>query len=176
MAKMFTRRFTHWLSHIEAHHRLAISLAVATLFFLASHGHLPWRTRLISTWDAYALSMLAMTWTRIYKAEPRVVVRLAKLGQLSRNLIFVFVMVAACSSLAAVAVPNVKVTLAADVAAGGFVPPAAPAGAPGRGPQYSDLPAFCRVAATVKTAGEVPVKIEVWLPAAGWNGAFRGVG
>ena len=100
---MFTHRFTHWLSHIEAHHRLAISLAVATLFFLASQGHLPWRAQLIATWDAYALSMLATTWTRIYKAEPRIVVRLAKLGYLSRNLIFVFVMVAACASLAAVA-------------------------------------------------------------------------
>jgi uncharacterized membrane protein len=100
---MFTHKLRHWLNHTEAHHRLAISLAVAALFAIASRGHLAWRTQLITTWDAYALSVLAMAWTRIFTAEPRVVVRLAKLSPSSRNLIYLFVVVAACASLAAVA-------------------------------------------------------------------------
>jgi uncharacterized membrane protein len=99
---MFTRKLTHWLNHTEAHHRLAISLAVAALFAIASHGYLSWRTQLITTWDAYAISVLTMTWTRIFTAQPRKVVCLAKLSPLSRNLIYVFVVVAACASLAAV--------------------------------------------------------------------------
>lgn len=100
---MFTRKALHWLSHIEAHHRLAISLAIAAIFFVLLRGHLSWRAQLITTWDAYALSALAMTWTRIVTAQPRLVVRLAKLNPSSRNLIYVFVVVAACASLAAVA-------------------------------------------------------------------------
>src|SRR6476620_8613590 len=100
---MFTRRFSRWLSHIEAHHRIAISLTIAALFFLGSQGHLGWHARLISTWDVYALSVLGMTWARILTAQPRVVVQLARLSRSSRNLIVSFVVVAACASLAAVA-------------------------------------------------------------------------
>jgi feruloyl esterase len=38
------------------------------------------------------------------------------------------------------------------------------------------LPAFCRVAATLKPTADSNVKIEVWMPASGWNGRFQGVG
>ena len=100
---MFTRKITHRLSHIDAHHRLAISLAVAALFFLVSRNHIAWRAQLITTWDAYALSFLALTWTRILTAQPREVVRLARLSKTSRNVIYAFVIFAACASLAAVA-------------------------------------------------------------------------
>src|SRR5436190_22519130 len=45
----------------------------------------------------------------------------------------------------------------------------------GRGiPAYSALPAFCRVAATLKPSPSSDIKIEVWLPTGGWNGRFRG--
>ena len=100
---MFKRRFSHWLSHIEAHHHFAISLTIAALFFLVSQGHLEWRAQLITTWDVYALSILVITWTRILTAHPRVVAQLARLSRSSRNLIYIFFVVAACASLAAVA-------------------------------------------------------------------------
>jgi feruloyl esterase len=38
------------------------------------------------------------------------------------------------------------------------------------------LPAFCRVTATLKPTRDSEIKIEVWLPGAGWNGRFLGVG
>ena len=41
---------------------------------------------------------------------------------------------------------------------------------------FADLPAFCRVAATLTPTKESDIKIEVWLPAAGWNGKFQAVG
>ena len=39
-----------------------------------------------------------------------------------------------------------------------------------------NLPAFCRVAATIRPSKDSDIKIEVWLPADGWNGKFQGVG
>jgi feruloyl esterase len=63
------------------------------------------------------------------------------------------------------------VTAAATVPAGQFAPP-------GRGalPAFASLPAFCRVAATLTPTGDSDIRIEVWLPAEGWNGKFLGVG
>ena len=41
---------------------------------------------------------------------------------------------------------------------------------------FKNLPAFCRVAATLKPSSDSDIKIEVWLPASGWNGKFQAVG
>jgi feruloyl esterase len=45
----------------------------------------------------------------------------------------------------------------------------------GRGiPPFSSLPAFCRVTATLRPSPSSDIRMEVWLPIAGWNGNFRG--
>jgi feruloyl esterase len=45
----------------------------------------------------------------------------------------------------------------------------------GRGvPPFRELPAFCRVAATLKPSPDSNIKMEVWMPLTGWNGHFRG--
>jgi feruloyl esterase len=45
----------------------------------------------------------------------------------------------------------------------------------GRGiPPFSTLPAFCRVAATLKPSSASDIRMEMWMPIAGWNGNFRG--
>jgi len=56
-----------------------------------------------------------------------------------------------CESLASMTLPNTTITLARDVQAGAFVPPAlAGATAPqAAGQAFRELPAFCRVAATL---------------------------
>jgi len=41
---------------------------------------------------------------------------------------------------------------------------------------YKDVPAFCRVAATLTPVADSEIKIEVWLPATGWNGKLEAVG
>jgi feruloyl esterase len=79
---------------------------------------------------------------------------------------------ASCESLAALALPNATITAVQAVAAGGFTPP----GGRGAPPAAANLPAFCRVAATLKPSSDSDIKIEVWLPSAGWNGKFQGVG
>jgi feruloyl esterase len=90
-----------------------------------------------------------------------------------------------CESLTSLRLAGGRVTLAQTVAPGGFTLPTA-----GRGgaANFSDLPAFCRVAATLAPSSDSDVKIEVWLPSfafgsAGpapglnvWNGKFQGVG
>ena len=41
---------------------------------------------------------------------------------------------------------------------------------------FAKLPAFCRVMLTSKPASDSDIRIEVWLPEAGWNGRFQAVG
>lgn len=41
---------------------------------------------------------------------------------------------------------------------------------------YKTLPAFCRVAVNATPSADSSIKIEVWMPVAGWNGRFRGEG
>ena len=83
----------------------------------------------------------------------------------------------ACADIARLALPNVTITAADAVEAGKFSPNDG-ASARGRGGsnEFSALPAFCRVAATLKPSSDSDVKVEVWLPAAGWNGKYQAVG
>jgi len=41
-------------------------------------------------------------------------------------------------------------------------------------PPFGTLPAFCRVAATLKPSPSSDIRMEMWMPIAGWNGNFRG--
>jgi Tannase and feruloyl esterase len=82
-----------------------------------------------------------------------------------------------CEQLAQLTLPNTQITSAQTVAAGAFPPPAelsswlaAPASF------YKQLPAFCHVTAVATPTADSDIKIEVWMPAAGWNGRFRGQG
>jgi feruloyl esterase len=58
-------------------------------------------------------------------------------------------------------------TAAEDIPAGKFVT--------STGATITDLPAFCRLAATMKPTAESNIKLELWMPA-NWNGKFLGTG
>jgi feruloyl esterase len=79
-----------------------------------------------------------------------------------------------CESVSSIVLPNAAITTAAAVDAGAF--PAPPGRGPNAGAVYRALPAFCRVAATLKPSADSAIKIEVWMPAAGWNGKLQAVG
>jgi feruloyl esterase len=83
-----------------------------------------------------------------------------------------------CDSLSSMTLPNATITLARDVEAGAFAPPVLPSAAvpQAAGQAFRGLPAFCRVAATLKPSDDSDIKIEVWMPAFGWNGKFEAVG
>jgi len=77
---------------------------------------------------------------------------------------------ATCESLASLSLPDTTITSAALVPAGPFTTAPTPA-APK--PQTLQIPVeACRVTGVVKPA----VNFEVWMPVAGWNGKFQGVG
>src|SRR5437667_8252196 len=72
---------------------------------------------------------------------------------------------ATCEELANLKLQDTTITAQA-IGAGAFAPPAAPGGK-GKGnaaDAYKDLPAFCRVAFTVKPTSDSDIKIELWLP------------
>jgi feruloyl esterase len=76
-----------------------------------------------------------------------------------------------CADLRMLALPNVTVTEATQVDPATFTPPGGEPPA-----SFRTLPPFCRVAATLKPSSDSDIKIEVWLPASGWNGKFQAVG
>src|SRR5262245_48662655 len=83
-----------------------------------------------------------------------------------------------CDQLASLALPNTTITLARDVAPGAFTPTDEPTGddPPPNLRAFRALPAFCRVAATLKPSNDSDIKMELWMPAANWNGKFQAVG
>jgi feruloyl esterase len=84
---------------------------------------------------------------------------------------------ASCEGLASLTLPNATITVARAIDAGAFTLPT-PAGgtAPPAAAPFPALPAFCRVAATLRPSSDSDIKIEVWMPAANWNGKFQAVG
>ncbi len=87
-----------------------------------------------------------------------------------------------CETLTALTLSGATITSAESVSSGTFTPPATTGGSPsGRG--LTNLPPFCRVAATLRPSPDSDIKIEVWLPApggdaqsSGWNGKLQSVG
>src|SRR5688572_17828524 len=75
-----------------------------------------------------------------------------------------------CADVAMLALPNTAITLAEALPAGPFTPPGTEAERP------RALPAFCRVAATLRPSSDSDIKIELWMPAANWNGKYLAVG
>ena len=82
-----------------------------------------------------------------------------------------------CENLAALKLTHTTITLAKTIASGAFSPPVSvpvPPGVPN--PDYGGLPAFCRIAASIKPSQDSDIRIEVWLPLSHWNGKLEGVG
>lgn len=90
------------LARLDAHHRFIVSLGVALVCYASFFGHLKWEKHLILSWDTFSLCLLALAWARILTAQPKVVLHTARLQHSTRKWIFVFVLTAACASLAAV--------------------------------------------------------------------------
>src|SRR6516162_9363827 len=75
---------------------------------------------------------------------------------------------ATCASLANLALPDTTITAAEPVVAGTYTAP--------DGEVFANLPAFCRIAATLTPTSDSNINIEVWMPYSGWNGRYLGTG
>jgi len=80
----------------------------------------------------------------------------------------------ACADLGTLELPDTRITLNELVPAGGFASPVPLLG--GATPDFGEVPAFCRVTATVAPVPDSEIKFELWMPAEGWNGKFVGTG
>jgi hypothetical protein len=81
----------------------------------------------------------------------------------------------ACEAMAKLTLPQAKITSAESVAAGALNIPGMGNSAQAAALAKS-LPAFCRIAVVSTPTSDSEIKIEVWLPASGWNGKFQGQG
>jgi feruloyl esterase len=78
-----------------------------------------------------------------------------------------------CESLHALQLPHTTITVAEP---GDVAKVIASAGLVGPVPPSNVLPPFCRVAATIAPTTDSEIKIELWMPASGWNGKLEAVG
>src|SRR5436190_22253428 len=86
------------------------------------------------------------------------------------------VFAATCESLKTLSLESTTIMLAETVAAGQFSLPATGRGAAQQNAAFKQLPAFCRIAATLKPSSESDIKVEAWLPMSNWNGKYQAVG
>jgi feruloyl esterase len=82
---------------------------------------------------------------------------------------------AECQGISSLKLPGATITLAQTVAPGAFKLPPGVSGAIVIYP-YAKLPAFCRVAGTVKPSSDSNIQFEFWMPVSGWNGKLLGEG
>jgi feruloyl esterase len=75
---------------------------------------------------------------------------------------------ASCANLAGLTLPDTTITAAQLLPAGTYTAP--------DGEVFPNLPAFCRVAATLTPTSDSDIKIEVWMPSSAWDGNFLGTG
>src|SRR5260370_41127611 len=82
---------------------------------------------------------------------------------------------ATCDNLTSLKISETTITSAQTVAAGAFLPPNARADSPAA-VAYKNLPSFCRVEGFAAPTNDSRIEFEVWLPTAGCNGKYLGVG
>jgi len=80
----------------------------------------------------------------------------------------------ACESMSGVKLGNGSVMSAEPVAAGAFTPPNANNAAAAAA--FKSVPAFCRVALKLTPSSDSDIRVEVWLPLAGWNHKIQAAG
>jgi feruloyl esterase len=79
-----------------------------------------------------------------------------------------------CEKLKSLALKDAQITAAEAVAAGtASSPENVPAA---MAAQFKSLPEFCRVRVEAHPSSDSDIKIEVWMPASGWNGKFQAQG
>jgi uncharacterized membrane protein len=90
------------ISRQDARHRLALGLAAGVAVFFAARGHLRLWSAAIAGWNAVAVVIVALDWVTILTTQQRKIRQIAQQQDLSRFLVFIFVVVTASAALFAV--------------------------------------------------------------------------
>jgi len=95
-------RLVDLISRQDARHRLGLGLAAGAAGFFSARGHLRLWSAAIAGWNAVALVILALDWVTILTTPRRKIRQLAQQQDLSRFLVFLFVVVTSSAALFAV--------------------------------------------------------------------------
>jgi len=95
-------RLVDLISRQDARHRLGLGLAAGAAVFFAARGHLRIWSAAIAGWNAVAVIILVLAWLTILTTPQRKIRQLAQQQDLSRFLVFLFVVVTASAALFAV--------------------------------------------------------------------------
>jgi uncharacterized membrane protein len=95
-------RIVDLIARPDARQRVLIALGAALAVGLTFRGHARASTQLIASWNTFAFCVLALEWLTILTTPQHKIRARAREQDLSRLLIFVFVVVAACAALFAV--------------------------------------------------------------------------
>ena len=88
--------------HQDARRRLVLGMFAGIVVFFAARGSLRLWSAAIAGWNAFAAVILALDWLIIWTTPQRKIRERAQQEDLSRLLIFIFVVIAACAALFAV--------------------------------------------------------------------------
>jgi Tannase and feruloyl esterase len=83
-----------------------------------------------------------------------------------------------CDALASTVLDQVEIEVASTQRAGATIPGAMIPDSTGQGTDtpIAGLPAFCRVTGHIHPEPGSDIRFEIWMPSAGWQGGFTGVG
>jgi len=95
-------RLVDLISRQDARHRLGLGLIAGAAVFFAARGHLRIWSAAIAGWNAVAVVILALDWVTIVTTPQRKIRQIAQQQDLSRFLVFLFVVVTASAALFAV--------------------------------------------------------------------------
>lgn len=90
------------ISRQDARRRLGLGLVTGAAVFFAARGHLRLWSAAIAGWNAVAVVILALAWVTILTTPQRKIRQLAQQQDLSRFLVFLFVVVTSSAALFAV--------------------------------------------------------------------------
>jgi uncharacterized membrane protein len=95
-------RIVSLLCRPDARQRLALGLAAGAAAFFILRGHLRFASAGIAAWDAFAVVILALDWVIILATPQHKIREIAQKQDLSRFIVFLFVVITACAALFAV--------------------------------------------------------------------------
>jgi uncharacterized membrane protein len=95
-------RMAALVRHQDARHRLVLGVAAGVVAFFAARESLRLWSAAIAAWNTFAGVILLLDWLIIWRTPQRKIRERAQQEDLSRLLIFIFVVVASCAALFAV--------------------------------------------------------------------------
>jgi uncharacterized membrane protein len=90
------------ISELTAGRRLLISIAIAASTWFAQFAHLRIGTQLIASWDAFAISALALAWVSIFVTPHQEIRKRVRRQDVAGPWVTLFVILAACAAFLAV--------------------------------------------------------------------------